>query len=70
MNKIIIEVGSTNTKIDIYNGQTIERLEELTIPFKKNYKENKSISQKDIDKLTNKITRILSRYLCMWHKYF
>ncbi len=62
MNKIIIEVGSTNTKIDIYNGQTIERLEELTIPFKKNYKENKSISQKDIDKLTNKINELQEYY--------
>ena len=37
MDRIIIEVGSTNTKIDIYNGNTIERLEEITIPFKKNY---------------------------------
>ena len=29
MNKIIIEVGSTNTKIDLFDGQTIKRLEAI-----------------------------------------
>ncbi len=62
MNKIIIEVGSTNTKIDIYDGEKIKRLEEITIPFKKNYKENKTINQKDIEKLTNKILELQKDY--------
>lgn len=35
MNKIIIEVGSTNTKIDLYDGNKIKRIEEITIEFKK-----------------------------------
>lgn len=47
MNKIIIEVGSTNTKIDIFDGENIRRLDELTILFKKNYKENKTINTND-----------------------
>lgn len=25
--KVIIEVGSTNTKIDLYNGQEVKRME-------------------------------------------
>ncbi|MCI9280208.1 MAG: hypothetical protein HFJ02_05380 [Bacilli bacterium] len=62
MNKIIIEVGSTNTKIDIYDGEKIKRLEEITIPFKKNYKKNKTINQKDIEKLTNKILELQKDY--------
>ena len=55
MNKIIIEVGSTNTKIDLFDGQTIKRLEEITITFKKNYIKNNKIDQNDINILINKI---------------
>ena len=40
MNKIIIEVGSTNTKIDIFDEEKVKRLEEITIPFEQNYKKN------------------------------
>ena len=62
MDRIIIEVGSTNTKIDIYNGNTIERLEEITIPFKKHYLEKKQLNQKDINTLINKILELKSDY--------
>lgn len=31
MDKIIVEVGSTCTKIDKFNGKNIERIEEKTI---------------------------------------
>lgn len=62
MNKIIIEVGSTNTKIDIYDGKDVKRLDELTILFKQNYKENNSISQNDINILVNKILELKKDY--------
>lgn len=62
MDKIIIEVGSTNTKIDIYNGNTIERLEEITIPFKKHYFEKKQLNQNDVNTLINKIFELKSNY--------
>lgn len=62
MNKIIIEVGSTNTKIDIYDGKDIKRLDELTILFKKNYKENNQILQSDIDILIDKILKLKKEY--------
>lgn len=62
MNKIIIEVGSTNTKIDIYNRHNIQRLEETTIPFKKNYKENNQIVQNDIECLINKVLELKKEY--------
>lgn len=35
MNKIIVEVGSTATKIDRFDGENIENLEGKTILFKK-----------------------------------
>ena len=38
MKKIIVEVGSTVTKIDEYDGVEIRKLKTLTIQFKKNYK--------------------------------
>lgn len=62
MKKIIIEVGSTNTKIDIYDGNTVKRLEELTILLKKHYKENKHILNEDINILINKINELKNNY--------
>lgn len=62
MNKIIIEVGSTNTKIDIFDGKKVKRLEELTILFKQNYKKNNSIVESDIDTLINKINELKKEY--------
>ena len=62
MDKIIIEVGSTNTKIDLYDGKSINRLEELTIFFKRNYKENNKILDSDTDILINKILELKKEY--------
>ena len=42
MQKIIIEVGSTNTKIDKFDGKKVNRLESVTIEFKRNYKNFRS----------------------------
>ena len=42
MEKIIVEVGSTNTKVDLAVDGDVKHLETITIEFKKNYKkENK-----------------------------
>lgn len=62
MNKIIVEVGSTNTKIDIFDGENVKRLDELTIFFKKNYKKNNSINRSDVDILVNKIIELKKNY--------
>ena len=62
MERVIIEVGSTNTKIDIYDGNEVKRLEEVTIPFKQHYKENKSILNEDVDILINKINELKNNY--------
>lgn len=62
MNKIIIEVGSTNTKIDIYDGKNVNRLDELTILFKQNYKKNNSIDKEDIKVLIDYILNVKKNY--------
>ncbi len=48
MNKIIVEVGSTCTKVDKFNGNNIERLEGKTIQFKKHYNEDKKLRDTDM----------------------
>lgn len=51
MNKIIVEVGSTCTKFDQFNGNCLIRIKELTIEFKKHYSEDKSLRTTDIEEL-------------------
>lgn len=48
MNKIIVEVGSTCTKIDAFDGKEIKRIDEKTIQFKKHYHEDKKLREEDI----------------------
>ena len=62
MNKIIIEVGSTNTKIDIYDGKTIKRLDEVTILFKSNYQKNQEIDSNDMNLLVGKVLELKKDY--------
>lgn len=62
MEKIIVEVGSTNTKIDIYDGKKVNRLEEVTILFKKNYKENNKIKVEDTKILIDKVLELKEKY--------
>ena len=62
MSKIIIEVGSTNTKIDLYDGNAVKRLELVTIEFKKNYNAKKQIDQNDVDTLINKVLHLKEQY--------
>lgn len=51
MEKIFIEVGSTVVKADKYNGKDLEKLEGITIPFKKHFKEENKLRESDIDNL-------------------
>lgn len=60
MDKIIVEVGSTCTKVDKFNGKTIEKLEEKTIQFKKHYNEDKKLRESDINELINSIKELKS----------
>lgn len=55
MNKIIVEVGSTCTKVDKFDGDNIEKLEGKTIQFKKNYNEDKKLRESDIVELISSI---------------
>lgn len=59
MKKIIMEVGSTNTKIDTYDGKEVKRLEEITILLKQNAKKNNNkIDPEDFEKLKNKANEL------------
>ena len=60
MDKIIVEVGSTCTKVDKINGKTIEKLEGKTIQFKKHYNEDKKLRESDINELINSIKELKS----------
>lgn len=62
MEKIIVEVGSTNTKIDIYDGKEVRRLDEVTIFFKQNYKKDNKINSDDLDLLIKKILELKEKY--------
>lgn len=63
MDKIIIEVGSTVTKVDKYDGNTMERIDEFTIFFKKNYTNNNNqILASDLDTLINCINKTKESY--------
>ncbi|MCI8700180.1 MAG: hypothetical protein HFJ47_02425 [Clostridia bacterium] len=58
MNKIIIEVGSTCTKVDKFDGEKTEKLEGRTIQFKKHYNEEKKLRESDIEELIKSIEEL------------
>lgn len=58
MKKIIIEVGSTVTKVDLYNGESLEKLPGVTIQFKKNYNEEKKLKINDVNLLIESINKL------------
>ena len=55
MNKIIVEVGSTCTKVDKFDGNNMKKLEGTTIQFKKHYNEDKCLRETDIKELIKSI---------------
>lgn len=68
MNKIIVEVGSTCTKVDKFDGDNIDKLEGKTIQFKRHYNEDKKLRESDIVELISSINdlRAISQdiYVC------
>ena len=55
MDKIIIEVGSTCTKVDKFDGNNIEKLDGTTIQFKKHYNEDKCLRESDVKELIKSV---------------
>lgn len=58
MNKIIVEVGSTCTKFDKFDGKNIERIKNVTIEFKKNYKTENKLNPKDVEILIKEVNEL------------
>lgn len=62
MEKVIIEVGSTCTKIDLYDGENINHIATKTIEFKKNFKNENKLASKDIEILINTVKECNEKY--------
>lgn len=60
MNRIIVEVGSTCTKVDKVDGNNIEKLKGKTIQLKKHYNEDKALRESDVKELINSINDLKS----------
>ena len=62
MEKIIIEVGSTCTKVDCCNANGIKHLATETIPFKKNYAKLGKLDPIDVEKLIKVVNNMQKQY--------
>lgn len=62
LEKIIVEVGSTVTKIDKIIGEEIEHLETLTLPLKKNYKKENKFLEENVKTLITKVKELKEKY--------
>ena len=60
MDKIVVEVGSTCTKVDKFDGNNIEKLEGVTIQFKKHYNEDKRLRESDVKELIKSVNNLKS----------
>ena len=58
MNKVIVEVGSTCTKVDEFNGSELKRLEQLTIQFKRHYNEDRNLRENDVKELISEVNKL------------
>ena len=67
MEKIVVEVGSTCTKVDLYDGNEIKHIKTGPIEFKKNYKENNKLKKEDVEhliRLVNEIEKKEDIFVC------
>ena len=55
MQRIIVEVGSKNTNIDICYGEETKHILSLPIYFEENYRKNGKLAKEDIDKLVERV---------------
>lgn len=62
MEKLIIEVGSTNTKLDLYNGTEVIHIGTETIEFKKNFKKENRLSDEDVKTLIGLVKKYKEKY--------
>lgn len=62
MKKIIIEVGSTVTKVDCYDGKIIYHLKDVCIHFKKNYMANSKLNEDDVNTLISLVNDLKKEY--------
>lgn len=62
MEKLIIEVGSTNTKLDLYNGTEVIHIGTETIEFKKNFKKENRLSDEDVKTLIRLVKKYKEKY--------
>ena len=62
MRKLIIEVGSTCTKLDEVNDSGIKRVKEVTIEFKRNFNKLKQLDRNDVKKLINLVKEEQKEY--------
>ena len=58
MDKIIVEVGSTVTKVDKFNGEVVTSLDGKTIEFKKHLLERKTLLGSDVNELIDLINSL------------
>jgi len=56
----IIEIGSNNTKTHIYKDEDVIYENTTTIEFKKNYKNENKVNEKDLNKLYKVIENVLN----------
>lgn len=60
--KVIVEVGSTNTKFDLYDGRNVKHLESVTIEFKRNFKKQNKLDENDVMQLVCKVQEYKEKY--------
>jgi hypothetical protein len=60
--KIIIEVGSTNTKIDLFDGSEVKHIGTENIEFKRNYKKENKLDKNDVEKLIKIVKKYKTQY--------
>lgn len=68
MKQIIIEVGSTVTKVDEEKNNELRRINEKTIQFKKHYKEENKLNWSDVEELISLVNNLKEEktnlYIC------